>query len=135
MKSSHIIIYTDGSSLGNPGPGGFAGIILIDGKETIVKGGEPHTTNNRMEMRAMIEALKWIKKNAPQSQIMLYSDSNLLVQSLNLNWKRKKNLDLWKDLDEARKGLMVNFQWVKAHNTDIWNNRCDKIAVNEAKKY
>lgn len=130
-----ITIYTDGSSLGNPGPGGYCSIILQAAKEKIIKGGEKYTTNNRMEMMAMITALEWVKKNTPAANIQLYSDSNLLIQSLNKNWKRKKNLDLWQRLDAAREDLNTTFHWIKGHANHQHNNRCDHIAVEEAKKW
>lgn len=130
-----ITIYTDGSSLGNPGPGGYSALILDRKTEKIIKGGEKYTTNNRMEMMAIITALEWVKKNTPAANIQLYSDSNLLIQSLNKNWKRKKNLDLWQRLDAARKDLQATFHWIKGHANHQHNNRCDRIAVEEARKW
>lgn len=130
----NIHIYTDGSSLGNPGPGGYAAIIQKNGQEKIVNGGHPHTTNNRMEMMAIIRALQWIQKNDPKSAIEVFSDSSLIIQSLTKNWKRKKNLDLWLELDTARAGLKIAFHWIKGHATNFHNNRADRIAVKEAEK-
>ena len=86
-----ITIYTDGSSLGNPGSGGYGAIIKTGEREIILKGGDPHTTNNRMEMRAVIEALKWVQQNKPQAEVDLFSDSSLVIRTLNQGWKRKKN--------------------------------------------
>lgn len=130
-----IIIYTDGSCLGNPGPGGWAAIVQIDAKETILSGHEPHTTNNRMEMTAIIEALEWVKKHKYSDRILkIFSDSSLVIKSLNDGWKRKSNLDLWMRLDELAHELNCQWNWVKGHADDVLNQRCDEIAVNEAMK-
>lgn len=131
---AQIKIHTDGSSLGNPGRGGFAAIIHEEKKEIIIKGGEPNTTNNRMEMTAIIKALEWVQKNSPNAQITLYSDSNLLVKSLEKGWKRKANLDLWTKLDKARKGLNITYKWIKGHAYNKYNKECDRLAVKEANK-
>ena|SRR3989338_6189843 len=127
-----IQIFTDGSSLGNPGPGGFAAIMRFNGREKIVKGGEPVTTNNRMEMRALIEAFKKIKdKTVP---VEVYSDSTLLVSTMTKGWKRKKNQDLWADLDKLAEGLKIEWHWVRGHAGHPENTRADRIAVAEATK-
>ncbi|MBI5754606.1 ribonuclease HI, partial [Candidatus Peregrinibacteria bacterium] len=117
-----------------PGPGGYAAILQKDGQEKIVSGGHPHTTNNRMEMMAMIRALQLIKKHFPRDTIEIFSDSKLLIESLTKNWKRKKNLDLWAELDEAKRNVHISFQWVKGHSTNFQNNRADRLAVKEAEK-
>ncbi|MBI2463576.1 ribonuclease HI [Candidatus Peregrinibacteria bacterium] len=127
-------IFTDGSSLGNPGPCGYAAIIAYDGKEKIVRGGESTATNNRMEMLAIIHALEWVANERLQTPIELFSDSRLVIESLNKNWKRKANLDLWERLDRVRKKLKIRFQWVKGHADHFYNNRCDRMAVEEAEK-
>jgi ribonuclease HI len=132
-----IEIYTDGSCLGNPGPGGWAAIILDkDKNEFPLSGGEKVSTNNRMEMTAIFEALEFVKKNFKQKEdkIMLFSDSNLLVQSINLGWKRNKNIDLWEKIDSAMNGLKIEFQWVKAHAQNKLNNKCDRLAQAQARK-
>lgn len=131
-----ITIHTDGSCLGNPGPGGWAAIIKNGSKKVEIKGGEPESTNNRMEIKAMIEALRWVKKNhsKPWPAIELFSDSSLLVKTLNEGWKRKTNQDLWAQLDEARDGLKVKIEWVKGHANNPMNERCDVLAVGEAEK-
>ena len=139
MKDSKIKISTDGSCLGNPGPGGWGAIIIQDKKETEIGGHEKDTTNNRMEMMAMIKALEYLhkkfKKNEVQKlEIELYSDSNLLIKSLNLGWKRKANLDLWEQMDRQRAWLNIKWTWVKAHATDKYNNAADAIAFKEAHK-
>lgn len=133
MKS--LTIYTDGSSLGNPGPGGYAAIILDGEKTHIVSGGEPKTTNNRMEMKAVIEALRWVKTHKrTDTTIDLYSDSSLVMESLKQGWKRKQNLDLWAELDQLREGLPIHFHWVKGHADNPYNRRCDALAVSAAEK-
>lgn len=132
-----IIIYTDGSCKGNPGPGGWAALLLENETDKtpfkILKGNSRATTNNRMEMMAMIEALKFVQKNnLNNSVITLFSDSNLLIQTLNQGWKKKANQDLWEQLDTYSKGLLIDYVWVKAHATNHWNNECDKVAQKEA---
>ncbi len=132
---SKIEIYTDGSCLGNPGPGGWAVLIRFDKKEITLFGGEKKTTNNRMEMLAIINALSWVrKKNLNDVKITIHSDSNLLVQTLTQNWKRKANLDLWAKLDSLRAWLDINWVWVKAHAQDKSNNFVDMLAQKEAQK-
>jgi ribonuclease HI len=145
-KTSHkniLEIYTDGSCIGNPGIGGFASLILDNGEEKILRGNHPATTNNRMEMTAIISALQWVKKNfstlKSPSRIKIFSDSNLVIQTLLQNWKRKKNTDLWNELDELiealeRSGAALEWCWVKGHSTNVNNNRADKIALAEALK-
>lgn len=131
----NLKIYTDGSSLGNPGPGGWGVVILADRKKIELSGGVPHTTNNRMEMQAVIEALKWVKTHRKATaSIDLYTDSTLLVKTLTHGWKRKKNQDLWEELDRLNGGLTVNYHWVKGHASNRHNNRCDQLAVQAAEK-
>lgn len=135
-----INIYTDGSSLGNPGPGGWAAVILDTSSEgekakTILRGGESNTTNNRMEMQAATSALKWIKKHGPRTVLIkLYSDSELVVNTINEGWKRKANLDLWRKLDGARRSLEIEWIWVKGHADNEWNRTADELAVSEAER-
>lgn len=133
--NSPILIYTDGSCIGNPGPGGWAAVIQWSGQKTEQAGHETPTTNNRMEMTAVIRALEWVKKNKlAEHAIELHSDSSLLIKTLNEGWKRKANLDLWDKLDDARKGLNVRWFWVKGHAGHPLNERCDRLAVAEAEK-
>jgi len=136
-----IDIHTDGSCLGNPGPGGFAAIIHHNGKEIILSGGEKETTNNRMEMTAIIESLKWLKTGSGlkpeelmKEKIVLYSDSNLLISTINLNWKKKANKDLWEILDGLRAWLPIKWIWVKGHASNKYNCKADEIAQKEAGK-
>ncbi len=137
MKKT-IRIFTDGSCIGNPGPGGWAAILFEENKEkptTILRGNEYDTTNNRMEMIAVIEALRYIHENhLQQNMISLHSDSGLIVNTLNLGWKRKANLDLWEELDNLNEELDVDFIWVRGHASNKWNNECDKIALSESSK-
>jgi len=141
-EKNKILIYTDGSSLGNPGPGGY-GIVMKtpDGKlEKHFSQGFKRTTNNRMELKAVIEALKKIKdKNAA---IEIFSDSKYVVDSINKKWLNKwknqnfaktKNPDLWKDFLNVSKDLDLSIHWVKGHNNHKENEICDKLAVKAAK--
>lgn len=139
MTANKIEIYTDGSCLGNPGPGGYGALILIDGKMQQVSGGEKDTTNNRMEMTAIVKALEWLHQNLPEAdlhprKIVLHSDSNLIIQTLNQGWKRKANTDLWAEMDRLRAWLDIDWVWVKAHADNELNNRVDELAFSEAKK-
>lgn len=131
-----IEIFTDGSCKGNPGPGGWAAIFLEKKSQKsfkILKGHATETTNNRMEMTAVIEALRYIDhEKLHTAQIALYSDSNLVIQTLLQGWKRKANLDLWEELDELNEELDIDYQWVKGHAKNHWNNECDKVAQKEA---
>ncbi|MFC1599553.1 ribonuclease H [Patescibacteria group bacterium] len=133
--SKPIIVYTDGSSRGNPGPGGYGAIILHDGKEVVLRGGEQETTNNRMEMKAILEALKWIAENPDDAEI--YSDSSLVINSITKGWKRKKNIDIWEEIDAALSAIKtkIKWNWVKGHADNEINNRVDEIAVKEAMKF
>ena len=140
----NYIIYTDGACLGNPGKGGWAAIIIEPTGEREIVGYEKSTTNNRMELKAVIEALKEIEVN---SQISLFSDSKYAIDGITKwikNWKINdwktadkkeiKNLDLWMDLDKLTSKFKITWNWVKAHSTDEYNNKVDKLARNEAEK-
>jgi ribonuclease HI len=87
-----------------------------------------------MEMLAIIKALQYLQKNHNSASANLHSDSNLLVQSINLGWKRKANLDLWQDLDKSLSQTKVKFNWVKAHHQNQFNNLCDELAQSAARK-
>ena len=140
----NYIIYTDGACLGNPGKGGWAAIIIEPSGEREIVGHEKSTTNNRMELMAVIEALKKIEVN---SQISLFSDSKYVIDGITKwikNWKINdwkttnkkeiKNLDLWMDLDKLTSKFKITWNWVKAHSTDEYNNKVDRLARNEAEK-
>lgn len=135
-----IIVYTDGSCLGNPGPGGWAFLLLeeqSDGSMKVIfqqSGSAFATTNNRMEMMGLLEALKKIVQKYSFHHVQIYSDSNLLVQSINQGWKRKANLDLWREIEKYLPKLNFKIDWVKAHATDRYNNQCDELALAAAKK-
>ena len=136
-----VKIYTDGSSLGNPGPGGYCAILEYETGETthrkIVSGGEPKTTNNRMELKAAIEGLKALK-NACVVEIT--SDSKYVCEAINswlANWIKKefknvKNPDLWDEYVKVSKGHIVKAVWVRGHNGHPQNEECDRIAKSEA---
>ncbi len=121
-----IDIYTDGACSGNPGPGGWAAIIVQDGERLEIKGGEENTTNNRMEITAAIEGLNHTATNA---EITLHSDSQYLVNTMTKNWKRNVNQDLWTKLDELISNRHVKWVWVKGHAGHPANERADQLAV------
>ena len=126
-----IEIYTDGACSGNPGPGGWAAVIVAGGKLERLSGGEDRTTNNRMEMLAAIEGLEAVP---PSSDVTVFSDSRLLVNTMTQGWKRNKNRDLWNRLDDAAAGRRVRWQWVKGHAGDPLNGEADRLAVMESKR-
>ena len=126
-----IEIYTDGACSGNPGPGGWAALIVSGGKTEKLHGGEDPTTNNRMEMLAAIKGLEAVP---PSSAVTVFSDSRLLVNTMTLGWKRNKNRDLWEQLDEAAAARRVRWQWVKGHADDPMNREADRLAVMESKR-
>ena len=136
-----INVYTDGSCLGNPGPGGWAFLILEQKNASHFSevysdfGGTKETTNNRMEMLAVIEAMKYLHKKFPRSEINLHSDSNLIIQTLNQGWKKKANTDLWLEMDKLREKLDITFNWVKGHSTNKYNQQCDLLAQQAAHQY
>lgn len=128
-----IEIFTDGSCLKNPGgPGGWAFCFIeSDGIVFSMYGSEKDTTNNRMELKAVIESLKFIKDIGENYKIN--SDSQVTINCANGNWKRKANLDLWAEFDTQIKDKKVIFEWVKAHNGNRYNEIVDKLAYNAAK--
>lgn len=131
-----IQIYTDGAASGNPGPGGY-GVVLRAGKhEKELSGGFRLTTNNRMELLAVIEGLKALKN--PGQQVTIYSDSKYVVDSVEKGWvfgwvkkafKDKKNKDLWIQYLNLHKLHTIKFIWIKGHNDHPENERCDRLAV------
>jgi len=126
-ENNQFTIYTDGSCLGNPGPGGW-GAIVFDGSEEPqrLSGHEGQTTNNRMELMAAIQGLD----SAPiGSNVVLYSDSSYLVNTMTKNWKRRVNHDLWERLDALSGSRIVDWRWVRGHNGDRWNEAADRLAV------
>jgi ribonuclease HI len=138
-----IHIYTDGSALGNPGPGGYGIIIEWVGKGYIKEfsRGFKYTTNNRMELWAVIDALEKLKKKP--MDVLVISDSKYVIEAVDNKWvfgwqkknfKGKKNPDLWKRFLKIYPQHNVQFQWVKGHNDHPQNERCDQLAVSAAKE-
>lgn len=121
-------VYADGSCLRNPdGPGGWGVIVIApDGSRSEFNGHEHSTTNNRMELTAAIEGLR---ATEPGSHVVLRSDSQYVVNTMERAWKRNKNRDLWKLLDAERDARNVEFQWVRGHDSDPLNHRADELAV------
>ena len=142
MKSKPVYLYTDGSSLGNPGPGGY-GLRLEWAEMSYVKEfsqGFVRTTNNRMELLAVIVGLELLKKQP--LEVVVFSDSKYVIDSVDKKWvfgwekkafKNKKNSDLWKRFLKIYRKHNVNFQWIKGHNQHPQNERCDELAVIAAK--
>ena len=142
MKSKPVYLYTDGSSLGNPGPGGY-GLRLEWAEMSYVKEfsqGFVRTTNNRMELLAVIVGLELLKKQP--LEVVVFSDSKYVIDSVDKKWvfgwekkafKDKKNSDLWKRFLKIYRKHNVNFQWIKGHNQHPQNERCDELAVIAAK--
>jgi ribonuclease HI len=131
LKSREYLVYADGSCLGNPGPGGW-GVVVRD-PDGVVKeynGYDSSTTNNRMELMAAIEGLRMTPAGA---EVILRSDSQYVVNSMTLHWKRNKNQDLWQLLDAEVAARQVRFEWVRGHGIDATNNRADELALMGAK--
>ncbi|MEO9474949.1 MAG: ribonuclease HI [Cyclobacteriaceae bacterium] len=137
-----IKIFTDGAAKGNPGPGGYGAILDFQGKRKELSEGFRKTTNNRMELLAVIRALESIKK--PGWDVLVYSDSKYVVDAVEKRWldgwvkknfKDKKNVDLWKKYLEVAKKHKVKFQWVKGHAGHPENERCDELAVQAAEGF
>ena len=132
----YITIYTDGSALGNPGPGGYGTILLAENHRKELSQGFRLTTNNRMELMAVIAGLEALK--IPQSEVTVFSDSQYVVNSVEkhwvLGWEKKnfkgmKNADLWKRFLKAYRNHKVSFKWLRGHTGDKENERCDELAV------
>lgn len=129
--SKQFTIYTDGACSGNPGPGGWAYIMLDEqGAEYAASGFEADTTNNRMEMMAALMAIRALPPNA---SAILFSDSNYVISTMRGKFAKKKNLDLWKLLDDAVIGHDITYNWVKGHDGDQYNERCNDMAVAQYK--
>ncbi len=140
-----VDIYTDGACSGNPGVGGYCAILLYNGAEKVISGNSKQTTNNQMEILAVIMGLKALKEPCI---VNLYSDSAYVVESFNRGWinnwqnnnwktadkKDVKNKELWIELYNEYSKHIVNFIKVKGHSDNEYNNKCDKIAVSEYKK-
>lgn len=140
-----VTIYTDGACSGNPGPGGWGAVLMCNGNIKEISGYNKNTTNNIMEITAVIEALKLLKY---ECEVEIYSDSAYVVNAFNQkwieNWKKNnwknsnkedvKNKELWEELDKLVSEHKVNFIKVKGHADNKWNNRCDELATGEIKK-
>lgn len=141
-----VTVYTDGACSGNPGPGGFGAILVYNGKEKEISGGESETTNNRMELTAVVTALEALKESC---EVEIVSDSKYVVDAVNkgwlLSWQKKNwrkadgkpalNIDLWQRLILQLERHEVVFSWVKGHDGHDYNERCDALAVGESQKY
>lgn len=140
-----VTIYTDGACSGNPGPGGWAAILSCMGREKELSGGERETTNNRMELRAVIEALSALKEPC---EVELWTDSQYIARAINegwlAGWKRRgwrrkegelKNPELWQRLDALLGEHKVTVNWLRGHDGQEQNERCDALAVAERDKF
>lgn len=145
MNRKKIILYTDGACSGNPGSGGWACILVYKNQEKELSGGEPETTNNRMEMTAVIEGLKALKESC---EVDLYTDSKYVLEGATKwlqgwqekGWKKadKKpvlNVDLWLVLSELLSQHEITWHWVKGHAGDPYNERVDTLAVQQRDSY
>jgi len=134
-----VTLYSDGSSLGNPGAGGWGTILEYKGKERELSGGEADTTNNRMELMAVIRGLQELKEPC---SVEIVTDSSYVANAINSwlkgwvakDFKKVKNIDLWKEYLEAAKEHEIKATWVRGHSGHPQNERCDKLAVDAAKK-
>ena len=140
-----VEIYTDGACRGNPGRGGWAAILVYGPHERVTSGGERSTTNNRMELTAAIYGLGALRERCA---VTLYSDSRYLVDAINQGWldswrksgwrrgkEELKNADLWKEIDRLLREHEVTLEWVKGHDGNPYNERCDKIATENADRF
>lgn len=144
LKAGKVVIFTDGSSIGNPGPGGYGAVLLKEDHRRELSGGYRWTTNNRMELMACIQAIKALQGNP---NVVLYSDSSYVVRGINEgwarrwranNWKREQdkqaeNADLWADLLELIEEKPVEFRWLAGHAGYAENERCDNLAQEAAR--
>ena len=141
-----VTLYTDGACSGNPGPGGWGAILEYMGHEKELSGGEENTTNNRMELTAVIRGLEALKESCT---VELYSDSKYVIDGLQKGWaqswqkrgwiksdkKPALNPDLWERLLALTTRHEMHYHWVKGHASNPYNNRCDELAVAESKKF
>ena len=125
-----IKIFTDGACSVNPGIGGWGAIIIFDsGEEKEISGAELETTNNRMEITAVIKSLE-LKELNIEDKVKIYSDSTYVINTITKNWKRNANNDLWDKLDNLLEKRIVEWEWVKGHSGNKYNEIADKLAVN-----
>ncbi|MGL1891942.1 MAG: ribonuclease HI [Spirochaetaceae bacterium] len=144
-----ITIYTDGGCTGNPGPGGWGSVIIIDGKEIELSGGASETTNNKMELTAVIKALEYIGKEFSfKEELSIYTDSQYVkngITSWIINWEKNgwktaakkpvKNKEFWIELRTLTKLANIKWFWVKGHSGDKYNELCDELVAIERAKY
>jgi ribonuclease HI len=138
--SNELTMYTDGASRGNPGPGGYGTILLWGGHRKELSAGYRYTTNNRMELMAVIAGLEALKRD--NLRITVYSDSQYVVKAIEEGWLKgwiatnfkggKKNKDLWLHYNELAKKNNIRFVWVRGHADNPYNNRCDELATSAA---
>ena len=137
MTNNELTMYTDGASRGNPGPGGYGTILFWGGHKKELSQGYKRTTNNRMELMAVIAGLRALKKEG--LRITIYSDSQYVVKAWEQGWLKnwiatnfkggKKNKDLWLQFYELAKKNTIRFVWVRGHADNVYNNRCDELAT------
>lgn len=146
MAMKKVEMYTDGACSGNPGAGGYACILVYSGREKVISGGEAETTNNRMEMTAVIEGLSALKEPC---KVTVTSDSKYVIDAITLGWvyswkkngwkkadkKPALNVDLWEKLLALLEIHDVEFVWIKGHDGHEYNERCDALAVEESHKF
>ncbi|HEY4874636.1 MAG TPA: ribonuclease HI [Puia sp.] len=140
MHKKQLIIYTDGASRGNPGPGGYGTILMWKGKEKELSAGYRRTTNNRMELMAVIAGLEALTKE--DLNVIIYSDSQYVVKAVEEGWLKKwiatnfkggkKNKDLWLRFYDLQQKNNISFKWVRGHADNVHNNRCDELATEAA---
>jgi len=140
MANNQVTIYTDGAARGNPGPGGYGVILMSGNHRKEISQGYRKTTNNRMELMAVIAGLEALKKD--RMNVTIYSDSQYIVKAVKEKWRDKwvatnfkggkKNKDLWMEFYELAKKHTINFVWVKGHADNPFNNRCDELATEAA---
>ncbi len=140
MEKNRIVIYTDGSARGNPGPGGYGIVMMFGNHKKEFSAGYRMTTNNRMELLAVIKALEMLKTNA--HEVHVYTDSKYVADAITNGWLNKwvstsfsggkKNKDLWMQYFHLSKKFVIIFHWVKGHAENIYNNRCDELATSAA---
>lgn len=142
-----VEIYTDGASLGNPGKGAYAVVILLDGKEIILSKGFRKTTNNRMELMALIEALNFLKDNGIKNSV-IFTDSQLIAKAINEGWLSRwiqngwkttnrtsvLNIDLWKKVSYFLNFVNTKINWIESHSGRRYNELVDKLAKTKAKQ-
>ena len=131
-SAGKYVVYADGACLGNPGPGGWGAVVAEPASEYRELSGGPYpaTTNNKMEITAATEGLRAVE---PGAEVIVRSDSEYVVKTMTLGWKRKANEEFWRELDREVAARKVRFEWVRGHAGDKYNERADKLAASAAK--